>query len=110
MKKLFLIFALVGLFATSCEMNEVPPVKQVHFELSHNNISINAGGGTASVTVFSNDHWEIEGTSDWCSPSVRSGGANEDGTTVNFVAKESYAPREATEEGHAYLYIRKHSS
>ena len=96
MKKLFLLFALVGLFATSCEMNEVPPVKQVHFELSHNNISINAGGGTASVTVFSNDYWEIEGTSDWCSPSVRSGGANEDGTTVNFVAKESYAPREAT--------------
>ena len=96
MKKLFLLFALVGLFATSCEMNEVPPVKQVHFELSHNNISINAGGGTASVMVFSNDYWEIEGTSDWCSPSVRSGGANEDGTTVNFVAKESYAPREAT--------------
>ena len=96
MKKLFLLFALVGLFATSCEMNEVPPVKQVHFELSHNNISINAGGGTASVMVFSNDYWEIEGTSDWCSPSVRSGGANENGTTVNFVAKESYAPREAT--------------
>ena len=97
MKKLFyLCFVVIVLLATGCKNDDVSPVKQIHLELSHDNISINAGGGSASVTVYCNDSWEVYGSCDWCSPSLRSGMANdEDGTVVNFEAKESYAPREA---------------
>ena len=107
MKKLFLLLAAVGVLFTSCETgveeppkpNDTPNTEQpneIFFEVNKQEISILPYGGSVDVIVYSNYAWVISGTSDWCTPSVTSGEANEDGLKVTFSADVTYDDREAT--------------
>ena len=99
MKKLFLLLALIGIVAIGCSENEfenendIP--KNIFFGLDKESIAISPDGGSVDVVVYSNYKWDISGTSDWCTPSVKTGNANEDGQTVTFSADVAYDDREA---------------
>ena len=100
MKKLFLLLALLGMVATGCSKDEggsennIP--ENIFFGLDKESVTISPDGGSVDVIVYSNYKWEISGTSDWCTPSVKSGDANEDGQKVSFSADVAYDDREAT--------------
>ncbi len=97
MKKLFAILATLSmLFTAGCNElgNDIP--KHIFFGLDKEMASIGPDGGIVDVVVYSNYKWEISGTSDWCTPSVKSGEANEDGQIVTFSADVAYDNREAT--------------
>ena len=100
MKKLFLLLALLGMVATGCSKDEedsennIP--ENIFFGLDKESVTISPDGGSVDVIVYSNYKWEISGTSDWCTPSVKSGDANEDGQKVTFSADVAYDDREAT--------------
>ena len=98
MKKIFLLLALIGFVAIGCSENEfendIP--KNIFFGLDKESITISPDGGSVDVIVYSNYKWEISGTSVWCTPSVKTGNANEDGQTVTFSADVAYDDREAT--------------
>ena len=117
MKKLFLLLAVFGLMFSACtegggieddngtteqpggsgnngsDDGEKP--EDIFFALDKEEITIKPDGGSAEVVVYSNYKWDISGTSDWCTPSVVSGEANEDGQTVTFSADVAYDDREA---------------
>ena len=116
MKKLFLLLALMGMVVVGCSKDEVDkgndnkteqpnendggndndiPVN-IFFGLDKESITISPDGGSVDVVVYSNYKWEISGTSDWCTPSVKKGDANEDGQIVTFSADMTYDDREAT--------------
>ena len=100
MKKLFLLLALLGMVATGCSKDEggskdnIP--ENIFFGLDKESATISPDGGSVDVIVYSNYKWEISGTSDWCTPSVKGGDANEDGQKVTFSADVAYDDREAT--------------
>ena len=116
MKKLFLLLALMGIVAVGCSKDDadkgndnkteqpndneggseddVP--ENIFFGLDKESVTISPDGGSVDVIVYSNYKWEISGTSDWCSPSVKGGDANEDGQKVTFSADIAYDDREAT--------------
>ncbi|MBR4029537.1 MAG: leucine-rich repeat protein [Alistipes sp.] len=100
MKKLFLLLALLGVVATGCSKDEggrennIP--ENIFFGLDKESVTISPDGGSVDVIVYSNYKWEISGTSDWCTPSVKGGDANEDGQKVTFSAGVAYDDREAT--------------
>ena len=100
MKKLFLLLALLGIVATGCSKDEggsednIP--ENIFFGLDKESVAISPDGGSVDVIVYSNYKWEISGTSDWCTPSVKKGNANEDGQKVTFSADVAYDDREAT--------------
>ena len=116
MKKLLTIFATFAMLcAVGCEEqgggddidpndkteqpNEKPedPIPEnIFFGLDKESVSISPDGGSVNVIVYSNYKWEISGASDWCTPSVKSGEANEDGQKVSFSADVAYDNREAT--------------
>ena len=104
MKKLFLLLALMGMVAVGCSKeqtneeeggneNNIP--ENIFFGLDKESATISADGGSVDVIVYSNYKWEISGTSDWCTPSVKGGDANEDGQKVTFSADVTYDDREA---------------
>ena len=99
MKKIFLLLALIGIVAIGCSENELENEndipKNIFFGLDKESIAISPDGGSVDVIVYSNYKWEISGTSDWCTPSVKTGNANEDGQTVTFSADMTYDDREA---------------
>ena len=99
MKKIFLLLALIGIVAIGCSENELENEndipKNIFFGLDKESIAISPDGGSVDVVVYSNYKWEISGTSDWCTPSVKTGNANEDGQTVSFSADVAYDDREA---------------
>ena len=99
MKKIFLLLALIGIVAIGCSENELENEndipKNIFFGLDKESIAISPDGGSVDVIVYSNYKWEISGTSDWCTPSVKTGNANEDGQTVTFSADVAYDDREA---------------
>ena len=68
----------------------------IFFGLDKESFTFSPDGGSVDVIVYSNYKWEILGTSDWCTPSVKSGDANEDGQIVSFSADMTYDDREAT--------------
>ena len=68
--------------------------EEILFALNKTNITISPDGGSVDVTVYSNYKWEIEGGADWCTPSVTSGEANENGQTITFSAELTYDTRE----------------
>ena len=68
----------------------------IFFGLDKERVTISPDGGSVDVIVYSNYKWEISGTSDWCTPSVKGGDANEDGQKVTFSADLTYDDREAT--------------
>ena len=74
--------------------NDIP--ENIFFELDKESITISPDGGSVDVVVYSNYKWEISGASDWCTPSVKKGDANEDGQKVSFSADMAYDDREAT--------------
>ena len=74
--------------------NDIP--ENIFFGLDKESITISPYGGSVDVVVYSNHKWEISGVSDWCTPSVKKGGANEDGQIVSFSADMTYDDREAT--------------
>ena len=100
MKKLFLLLALLGIVATGCSKDEggsegnIP--ENIFFGLDKESATFSPDGGSVDVIVYSNYKWEISGTSDWCTPSVKGGDANEDGQKVTFSADVAYDDREAT--------------
>ena len=116
MKKLFLLLALLGMVATGCSKDEVDKgndnkteqpneneggsedniPENIFFDLDKESVTISPDGGSVDVIVYSNYKWEISGTSDWCTPSAKSGDANEDGQKVTFSADIAYDDREAT--------------
>ncbi len=116
MKKLFLLLALLGMVATGCSTDEVDNgndnkteqpneneggsedniPENIFFDLDKESVTISPDGGSVDVIVYSNYKWEISGTSDWCTPSVKGGDANEDGQKVTFSADVTYDDREAT--------------
>ena len=117
MKKLFLLLALLGVVATGCSTDEVDNSndnkteqpneneggsednipENIFFGLDKESVTISPDGGSVDVIVYSNYKWEISGTSDWCTPSAKSGDANEDGQKVTFSADTAaYDDREAT--------------
>ena len=115
MKKLFLLLALLGMVAVGCSKddadkgndnkteqpneneggNEDNIPENIFFGLDKESVTISPDGGSVDVIVYSNYKWEISGTSDWCTPSVKSGDANEDGQKVTFSADVTYDDREA---------------
>ena len=116
MKKLFLLLALLGMVAVGCSKddtdkgndnkteqpneneggNEDSIPENIFFGLDKESVTISPDGGSVDVIVYSNYKWEISGTSDWCTPSAKSGDANEDGQKVTFSADVAYDDREAT--------------
>ena len=119
MKKLFLLLALCGMVAVGCteggvddnidnggnnteqpdnggneDESDIP--ENIFFGLDKESATISPDGGSVDVTVYSNYKWEISGTSDWCTPSITKGDANEDGQKVTFSADVAYDDREAT--------------
>ena len=116
MKKLFLLLALLGMVAVGCSKddadkgndnkteqpnedeggNEDNIPENIFFGLDKESVTISPDGGSIDVIVYSNYKWEISGTSDWCTPSVKGGDANEDGQKVTFSADMTYDDREAT--------------
>ena len=100
MKKLFLLLALLGIVATGCSKDEggrennIP--ESIFFGLDKESATFSPNGGSVDVIVYSNYKWEISGTSDWCTPSVKGGDANEDGQKVTFSADVAYDDREST--------------
>ena len=100
MKKLFLLLTLLGMVAVGCSEdkfdngNDIP--ENVFFRLDKESVTISPDGGSVDVIVYSNYKWKILGTSDWCTPSVKKGGANEYGQKVTFSADVTYDDREAT--------------
>ena len=116
MKKLFLLLTLLGMVAVGCtkdnadkgndnkteQPNEdeggsednIP--ENIFFGLDKESVTFSPDGGSVDVIVYSNYKWEISGTSDWCTPSAKSGDANEDGQKVTFSADVAYDDREAT--------------
>ena len=112
MKKLFLLFVLVGIFAIGCSENEFnnggnngnkteqpnenDTPENIFFGLDKESATFSPDGGSVDVVVYSNFKWEISGTSDWCTPSITKGSANEDGQKVTFSADVAYDDREAT--------------
>ncbi|MBO7311418.1 MAG: leucine-rich repeat protein [Alistipes sp.] len=116
MKKLFLLLALLGMVAVGCSKDEVDKgndnkteqpneneggneeniPENIFFGLDKESVTISPDGGSVDVIVYSNYKWEISGTSDWCTPSVKKGDANEDGQIVSFSADVAYDDREAT--------------
>ena len=116
MKKLFLLLVLLGMVATGCSKDEVDKgndnkteqpnedeggnedniPENIFFGLDKESATFSPDGGSVDVIVYSNYKWEISGTSDWCTPSAKSGDANEDGQKVTFSADVAYDDREAT--------------
>ena len=116
MKKLFLLLALLGMVATGCSKDDADKgndnkteqpneneggseddiPENIFFGLDKESVTISPDGGSVDVVVYSNYKWEISGTSDWCTPSAKSGDANEDGQKVTFSADVTYDDREAT--------------
>ena len=102
MKKLFLLVALLGVLCVGCSKddddigneNDIP--ENIFFRLDKESVTIFPDGGSVDVVVYSNYKWEISGISDWCTPSVKKGDANEDGQIVTFSADVAYDDREAT--------------
>ena len=100
MKKLFLLLAFIGIVGVGCSKEEVDKgndvPENIFFGLDKESVTISPDGGSVDVVVYSNYKWEISGTSDWCTPSVKGGDANEDGQKVTFSADVAYDDREAT--------------
>ena len=122
MKKLFIFLALVGMITVGCTEDELEKDKNkdngnqteqpeengggdededgipenIFFEIDNESASFEPDGGSVDVVVYSNYKWEISGTSDWCTPSIKNGDTNEDGQKVTFTAKVAYDNREAT--------------
>ena len=119
MKKLFLLLAIMGIVVIGCTKEEadkgndnnnnkteqpdengggsedgVP--ENIFFCLDKENVTISPDGGSVDILVYSNYKWEISGISDWCTPSVKTGNANEDGQKVTFSADVAHDDREAT--------------
>ena len=70
--------------------------ENIFFGLDKESVTISPDGGSVDVIVYSNYKWEISGVSDWCTPSLKNGGANEDGQKVTFSADVAYDDKEAT--------------
>ena len=113
MKKLFLLLALMGMVAVGCSKDDADKGNDnkteqpnedeggnipddAYISLNKEIVTISPDGGSVDVIVYSNYKWEISGTSDWCTPSAKSGDANEDGQKVTFSADVAYDDREAT--------------
>ena len=98
MKRLLLLLALMGIVTVGCSKEDIDKGDEnaIFFSLDKENISFSPDGGSVDIVVYSNYKWEISGTSDWCTPSVTTGDANEDGQKVTFTADVTYDDREAT--------------
>ena len=116
MKKFLTLLALLGMFAVGCaergiddginnggnntekpdngDDSDIP--KAIFFGIDKDRVLISPDGGSVDIVVYSNYKWEISGTSDWCTPSITNGDANEDGQKVTFSADLTYDSREAT--------------
>ena len=78
------------------EGDEEDMPESIFFGLDKESVTISPDGGSVDIVVYSNYKWEISGTSDWCTPSVKTGNADEDGQKVTFSADLTYDDREAT--------------
>ena len=114
MKKFLTLLALLGMFAVGCtdrgiddginnggnniekpdngDDGDIP--KDIFFGIDKDRVLISPDGGSVDIVVYSNYKWEISGTSDWCTPSITNGDANEDGQKVTFSAGLTYDSRE----------------
>ena len=112
MKKLFLLFALVGMFATACEeggVNEptnTPTEKpddgngetpdDAYLTITMEVITFSPDGESVDIKVYSNYEWTLTNNCDWVTTSVTSGEESDAGTTVTLTADLTYDDREGT--------------
>ena len=112
MKKLFLLFALVGMFATACEeggVNEptnTPTEKpddgngetpdDAYLTITMEVITFSPDGESVDIKVYSNYEWTLTNNCDWVTTSVTGGEASDAGTTVTLTADLTYDDREGT--------------
>ena len=97
MKKLLALLALLCLVAVACTKGgfDNDSDENIFFAVDKESATIVPDGGSVNVIVYSNYKWEISGISDWCTPSMKEGEANEDGQIVTFTADVAYDDREA---------------
>jgi hypothetical protein len=97
MKKLLALLALLCLVAVACTKGgfDNDSDENIFFAVDKESATIVPDGGSVNVIVYSNYKWEISGISDWCTPSMKKGEANEDGQIVTFTADVAYDDREA---------------
>ena len=99
MKKKIFLTTLIFVLITGCSKQELSNeesdiLQNILFSLDKDSISISPDGGSIDVIVYSNQEWKIIGESDWCTPSIKSGKANENGQKVSFSAELTYDERE----------------
>ena len=104
MKKLFLLLALVSMFATACEEggideptnNPTETPYDAYIALNREVVTFSPDGDSIDIKVYSNYAWELTNNCDWVTISVTSGDASEDGTTITLSADLTYDDREGT--------------
>ena len=84
------VLTLVG--CNDTPENKLP--ENLLFTIDTKTLEIPSEGGSAQVTITSNYKWTLEGTSDWCTPSVTSGEACPEGQIVTFTAHQTFEDRE----------------
>ena len=126
MKKLLTLFAVLAMFAfASCEENggddvnpndkteqpedgnggteqpedgngdtEIPD--DAYIALNKDVVTFSPDGESVDIKVYSNYAWELTNNCDWCTTSITSGEASDEGVTVTLSADLSYDNREGT--------------
>lgn len=101
MKRFALLVAIGATLAvlSGCNDNSEPEEvipENITLTVSAMTVDIAPEGGSVDVVVASNYKWELVGESDWCTPSVTSGEANEQGQVISFSATKTLEKREAS--------------
>ena len=97
MKKLFLLFALLGMVATGCSKDEGGNIPDdAYISLDKEIITISPDGESVGVKVYSNYAWKLTNNCDWITTSITSGDASDTGVTVTITVDISYDDRDGT--------------
>ena len=67
-----------------------------YINILQNDITINDGGGTQTISFETNESWVAKTSANWCTVSPVSGDASIKSTTVNLTANDTYDARSCT--------------
>ena len=94
MKKIVSLLAVLAMFAfAACEEN-IPD--DAYISLNKENVVFAPDGGSIDIKVYSNYDWSLTTSCTWCTPSITSGQASDEGQIVTLTAEVSYDDREGT--------------